>query len=527
MGIKTTILFVAAVTSIALSIFLNQSFGPYAGEIIRIIILILFFLTSVWMIENEERKRKVSEIAFEKLRQAYNELDEQAKLIVRTDLQLNKTQQELDKKINGLYTLHEMGRNINMTFDVEEVFNSLKENFIQKLGFEKFLIFLLDENDKKLKCRRAIGFSEEEILQIKEKAENFATFKNLIQNGKPVLVERPETANFEEKEIGEFLKLRSFIIVPIYLKELIIGLVVIGNESLYSRVTEGDVELISILANQIAQGIENSRLYEQLWHSYQELELRVKERTKELARTNEELKRLNQIKSEFVASVAHELRTPLTSIKGYASILATGKLGEMSPEQRERLERIDRHSSELAKLINDLLDISRIESGKIGMDIKEIPLNELLKNILELINPQAEEKNIEVSWEIKNDIHTLFADYDHIRRVFINLLGNAIKFTPPKGKISISIYRENGYIRTDISDTGIGIAPEDLSKIFTEFFRADNPINREKKGTGLGLSLCKKIVEAHKGRIWVDSILGKGTTFSFVIPEKPEITLVR
>ncbi|MCM8793984.1 MAG: GAF domain-containing sensor histidine kinase, partial [Candidatus Omnitrophica bacterium] len=441
--------------------------------------------------------------------------------------QLNKIQQELDKKINGLYTLHEMGRNINMTFDVEEVFNSIKENFIQKLGFEKFLILLLDEKDKTLKCRRMIGFSEEEIAEIKEKIENFIPFKNIMRDGKPLLVERPETANFEEKEIGEFLRLRSFIIVPVYLKELVIGLVVIGNESLYSRVTEGDVELISILANQIAQGIENSRLYEQLWHSYQELEIRVKERTKELARANEELKRLNQIKSEFVASVAHELRTPLTSIKGYASILATGKLGEMSTEQRERLERIDRHSSELAKLINDLLDISRIESGKIGMDIKEIPLRELLKNILELINPQAEEKNIEVHWEIRDNLDTIFADYDHLRRVFINLLGNAIKFTPQRGKISISIYKEDGYIRTDISDTGIGIAPEDLSRIFTEFFRADNPINREKKGTGLGLSLCKKIIEAHKGKIWVNSALGKGSTFSFTIPEKPEISLVR
>ncbi|MCM8793634.1 MAG: hypothetical protein NC898_04120, partial [Candidatus Omnitrophica bacterium] len=128
MSIKATILFVGAVISIILSFFLNQILGAYEREIIRIIILIAFFLTAVGMIEHEERKRKVSEIAFEKLRQAYNELDEQAKLIVRTDLQLNKIQQELDKKINGLYTLHEMGRNINMTFDVEEVFNSIKEN---------------------------------------------------------------------------------------------------------------------------------------------------------------------------------------------------------------------------------------------------------------------------------------------------------------------------------------------------------------------------------------------------------------
>ncbi|MCM8783163.1 MAG: GAF domain-containing sensor histidine kinase [Candidatus Omnitrophica bacterium] len=527
MGVKTSILFITAVLSIIASIFLNQIFGPYAGEIMRILILVAFFLTALWMIEAEERKRKVSEVAFEKLRQAYNELDEQAKLIVRTDLQLNKIQQELDKKINGLYTLHELGRSINMTFDIEEVFNSIKENFIHKLGFEKFLIITLDEETKKLKCRHWIGFVEEDISQFKKKIEDHSQFKNIIREGKSILVERPELANSEEKELIELLKIRSLIIVPIYLKEIVIGIVVMGNESLYSRVTEGDVELISILANQIAQGIENSRLYEQLWHSYQELEVRVKERTKELAKANEELKKLNQIKSEFVAAVAHELRTPLTSIKGYASILATGKLGEIAPVQKERLERIDRQSSELAKLINDLLDISRIEAGKVGMDIKEIPLKELLNNVLELINPQIEEKNIELKLEVQDNINTIFADYDHLRRVFINILGNAIKFTPLKGKIYINIKREDGFIRTDISDTGIGISPEDLPKLFTEFFRADNPINREKKGTGLGLSLCKKIIEAHKGKIWADSTLGKGTTFSFTIPEKQRPNLVK
>ncbi|MGE4356955.1 MAG: sensor histidine kinase [Candidatus Omnitrophota bacterium] len=527
MNIKTTILFICAVLSVIASVFLNQILGPYTGEIMRIIILVAFFLAAGWMIEIEERKRKVSEIAFEKLRQAYNELDEQAKLIVRTDLQLNKTQQELDKKINGLYTLHELGRNINMTFDTEEVFNSIKENFIQKLGFEKFIILTIDEETKKLKCRHCIGYREEELNQFKEKVEEFPYFKNIIQTGKNVLVERPEFADTEEKELLNLLKMRSLIIVPIYLKEVIIGMVIIGNESLYARLTEGDVELISILANQIAQGIENSRLYERLWHSYQELEVRVKERTKELAKANEELKRLNQIKSEFVAAVAHELRTPLTSIKGYASILATGKLGELSPEQKERLQRIDHQSSELAKLINDLLDISRIESGKVGMDIKEIPLRELLTSITELINPQIEEKNIELKLEVEDNIDTIFADYDHIKRVFINILGNAIKFTPVNGKISINIRREDGFIRTDISDTGIGIASEDLPKLFTEFFRADNPINREKKGTGLGLSLCKKIIEAHKGKIWVNSTLGKGTTFSFTLPEKQKPALVK
>jgi signal transduction histidine kinase len=493
-----------------------------------IFILLGFFIFFAWVIAVETKKRKISEMALDKLKHAYNELDEQAKLIVKTDLQLNRTQGELDKKISGLYTLHELGRMMNMTFDVEELFNSIKENFIQELGFEKFLIILIDEGIKKLKCQRWIGFSDKDINEIKDRIAENMVFNNIIKDGRPIFVERPEIMTAQEKNISELLHLRAFIIAPIYIKEIAAGLVIIGNESLYSRVTEGDVELISILANQIAQSIENSRLYEQLWHSYQELEVRVKDRTKELARANEELRKMNEMKSEFVASVAHELRTPLTSIKGYASILAAGKMGTMNPEQKERLERIDRHSSELAKLINDLLDISRIESGKIGMDIKEITLDTLFKNVIEMISPQVLEKDIEIKLTIPKNIITIYADLDHISRVFLNLLSNAIKFTPVKGKIAINLQEENqDYIKVDVSDTGIGISPEELPKIFNEFFRVDNPINREKKGTGLGLSLCKKIIEAHKGKIWVNSTVGKGTTFSITLPRKPEITLIK
>jgi len=527
MNIRTVALFLAAIIAVVPAAWFNQSYGGISMGILRIFILLAFFIFSAWTIETEVKKRKISEIALEKLKHTYNELDEQAKLIVKTDLQLNKAQQELDKRISGLYTLHELGRTINMTFNIEELFNSIKDNFIQKLGFEKFLVVLMDEETKKLRCRRWIGFSDEYITETKTHIEESIALKNIINEGKPTLVERPEVATVQEKNISEFLHLRAFIIAPIYIKEIVLGLVVVGNESLYSRVTEGDVEIISILANQIAQGIENSHLYEQLWHSYQELEVRVKERTKELARANEELKRMNEMKSEFVASVAHELRTPLTSIKGYASILATGKLGAMGTEQKERLERIDRHSNELAKLINDLLDIARIESGKIGMDVKEIPVSELLKNILELMSPQAEEKNIEIKLEIAKTITTIYADPEHLSRVFINLLSNALKFTPSKGKITVTIKEDKEYIQTDISDTGIGIDSEDLPKMFNEFFRADNSINREKKGTGLGLSLCKKIVEAHKGKIWLNSIPGKGATFSFTLPRKYGVSVIK
>ena len=255
----------------------------------------------------------------------------------------------------------------------------------------------------------------------------------------------------------------------------------------------------------------------QVREDVQELERRVKERTLELARLNEELKRLNKVKSDFVSAVSHELRTPLTSIKGYASILMTGKLGPVSPVQKERLEKINSHSNNLTHLINNLLDIARIESGRVQMEIKEVVIKDLLDSIIDTITPQIKEKNISLKINIKTDADKIKADPGQIERVFLNLLSNAVKFTPGKGTIVISAVDKGGSIEFSVEDTGIGIPKQDLEKVFEEFFRSDNAAAQEIKGTGLGLSLVKKIIEAHNGKIWVESELGKGTKFSFTI----------
>ena len=263
--------------------------------------------------------------------------------------------------------------------------------------------------------------------------------------------------------------------------------------------------------------IENTRLYMELSSSHQALERRVNERTLELARLNEELKRLNKVKSDFVSAVSHELRTPLTSIKGYASILMTGKLGPVSPVQKERLEKINSHSNNLTHLINNLLDIARIESGRVQMEIKEVVIKDLLDSIIDTITPQIKEKNISLKINIKTDADKIKADPGQIERVFLNLLSNAVKFTPGKGIIVISAVDKTGIVEFSVEDTGIGIPKQDLEKVFEEFFRSDNAAAQEIKGTGLGLSLVKKIIEAHNGKIWVESELGKGTKFSFTI----------
>jgi signal transduction histidine kinase len=277
-------------------------------------------------------------------------------------------------------------------------------------------------------------------------------------------------------------------------------------------------ELVAILSNQLAVAIENSALYEETWSSRQELERKVQERTHELAEANAGLVRLNKAKSDFVSAVSHELRTPLAAIKGYAALLGTGQFGPLVQPQSERIGKIEKHADLLAQFINNLLDIARIESGRITMERFPIPLKEFFTAIQDVIHPQLEAKHIHYTVDC-HGINELVGDSQHLQRVFVNLLSNAIKYTPDGGTIQVGLKRDGTSILATVTDTGCGISLEDQQKLFQEFYRANDPINQQVRGTGLGLALVKRIVEAHQGQIWVTSEKGKGSTFSVSLPE--------
>ena len=298
----------------------------------------------------------------------------------------------------------------------------------------------------------------------------------------------------------------------------ILGIIFAGNYSDTFPVTEGDEELISILADQIGQSAENARLFEQVYLSTQTLEQKIQQRTRELASALEEVQQISKTKSEFISAVSHELRTPLTSIKGYAAILMTGKVGQIPDQVKERLERINKQSDNLVKLINDLLDISRIESGRAEMQLIKTDLSAMVDNVSDLLTPQLKEKDITLIRDIDKDIPEVSVDPTQIERVFINLIINAIKFTPEKGQITVKVKKDTDKLNISVIDNGIGIKKEDLNRLFDEFYRVENEINQNVKGTGLGLTLAKKIVEAHHGKMSVISEPGKGATFYFTLP---------
>lgn len=485
-------------------------YGTLFLILITSIVLLLYYYERNRRIESEENNKR--------LRDIINQLDEQAKMIIKTDLALNKAQEELDKKITGLYTLHELGKKISSTFNIEDLFGLIKPPFVSKLGFSRGLIMLKDKVSGTIVAKTSMGYPDSEIKRIEKEINKGFIAAPLFKKGEFLLVNRDLAKIEHEDVLSEIFKIESFLTVPIVVKDESVGFILMGNVSSYTKVTEGDAELLSILASQIGTAIENTGLYTELFDSHQDLGRRVKERTQELARLNEELRKLNKIKSDFVSAVSHELRTPLTSIKGYASILMAGKLGEVTSAQKERLEKIDKHSNNLTRLVNNLLDIARIESGRVQMEIREISVKDMLDSIIDIITPQLKEKNISLKINIKTKSDKIKADSSQMERVFLNLLGNAVKFTPEKGKITISCRDEKDFVEFTVEDTGIGIPKQDLQKVFEEFFRSDNALDQKVKGTGLGLSLVRKIVEAHKGKIWVESELGKGTKFTFTVP---------
>ncbi len=230
-------------------------------------------------------------------------------------------------------------------------------------------------------------------------------------------------------------------------------------------------------------------------------------------------KEIDQMKSDFISLVSHELRTPLTSIIGFVSFILDGKAGAINDRQRNSLARVQRQSKRLAALINDLLDISRIESGRIQMDQAPISLLEIVTQRIEEIRPQADEKSIRLALTAPESAPNILGDEARMGQVFTNLVGNAIKFTPDNGEVNVKIEADGNLLHVEVIDTGPGIPPEERQKIFDKFYQLSDISTRQQGGSGLGLSISKSIVEAHGGKLWIDDgNQGKGSNFQFVLP---------
>lgn len=501
-------------TLAALILALGTAWGFLSLVMIAVLVASLVYLA----LKAEGARIELAEL--HRLRAAYDQLDEQAKLIIRTDLELHRTQEELDRRLVSLMSLHRLGRHLQVSLRPEEVFSKLDGATVMNFGFSKGLLGMCAslEDLRAMDWRSLIRFTEPEANQIKAHLVDSGLLKQILSRPAPAMLQAVSTIDQAQRKLLELLGVPMAVVAGVIPHTGPVGCLLLGAERVGSDTeTKVDEELVSILTNQLAVAVENSALYEKTWTTQQELERKVQERTRELEKANDELVRLNKAKSDFVSAVSHELRTPLAAIKGYAALLGSGQFGALAKPQGERIAKIEKHSDLLGQLINNLLDIARIESGRVTMERRPIPVKEFVATIEDVVHPQMDAKHLRYVVDV-DGITQLVGDSQHLQRVFINLLSNAIKYTPERGTIRLTLTQEASSVLASVTDTGCGIAPEELPKLFQEFYRANDPVNQQIRGTGLGLALVKRIVEAHHGRIWVSSEKGKGSTFSVSLP---------
>jgi signal transduction histidine kinase len=292
---------------------------------------------------------------------------------------------------------------------------------------------------------------------------------------------------------------RSLLTVPILREQEIMGGLTVWRR----QVGEFDPEVVQLLqtfATQSALAIHNARLF------------------REIEAKGRELEAVNRHKSEFLANVSHELRTPLNAIIGFSEVLLEHLFGELNDKQNEYVDDILSSGRHLLSLINDILDLSKIEAGHMELELAKFDLPSALDNALVLIRERASRHGVRIERLIDQQLGDFLGDERKIKQVLVNLLSNAVKFTPEGGKIQVRAGLKNGAVKISISDTGIGIAPEHHEAIFEEFRQVGSDYARKREGTGLGLTLTKKFVEMHGGKIWVESEPGKGSTFTFTLP---------
>jgi PAS domain S-box-containing protein len=292
----------------------------------------------------------------------------------------------------------------------------------------------------------------------------------------------------------------------------------------------GEVTALVTILHDRTEELERARLYEELKRASAELEAKVREATAELVRQNELLRRshialeqASALKSQFLANVSHEFRTPLNAILGYTSMLLKGVSGEVAPPQRRNLERIDSNSQHLLSIINDILDITRIEAGKMPLTVADFPIPELVREVLAEVEPLIARSRLTVTSELSAGLPELRSDRQKVKQIVINLLTNALKFTS-QGWVRVTAARDPATDRVAISvaDSGIGISPKDQAVIFEDFRQADDSPTRQYAGAGLGLAICRRLASMLDGELGVRSALGEGSTFTLTLPCAPQ-----
>lgn len=420
------------------------------------------------------------------------------------------------RRAHQLGVLNQVGRDLTAARDVPTILDRVTGPVRRRLGFYNVHVALVENGE--LVYHRSAGNNLEQ-KEVRRSLEINCLSCRAVQTGELFIVQ--DTMN----EPGYLSlvndpKVRSAVIIPLRAGS-VLGVIEVESDRYYAF-DDDDVILLKTLSDQTGIALTNAFRFESLV-----------QQSRELSQKNEQLSEANRLKSEFIANVSHELRTPLNSIIGYVDMIRTGYYGEMQPEMRDPLERVERNGHQLLALINDVLDLSRIETGRLRLEIEHLSLKELVYSVYESTELQAQLKNLEYTYQIDKDAPRLVHnDQLRLRQVLLNLVSNAIKFTR-QGFVRIEIKAAPAEAWPDlttpcyqmvVSDSGIGIPSGEFENIFETFRQVDGSTTREFGGTGLGLAISREIVQIMGGTISVQSTLNEGSVFTVMLPNevKPE-----
>jgi signal transduction histidine kinase len=395
----------------------------------------------------------------------------------------------------------------NSPADVAPVFETIMENAARLCESPSAAIFHYDGSLVHLVANR--NWTRKAVARMQKEYPRPPTME--VMNGRVILT--GEICHIEDAltdavynqahaAVGEW---RRMLGLPLVREGKTVGAFVVTWPT-PGKTPERQVTLLRTFADQAAIAIENVRLYNEIQEKSQQLEI------------------ANRHKSQFLANMSHELRTPLNCINGFSEMLLARMFGELNEKQEEFLHDINSSGEHLLALINDVLDLSKIEAGRMDLYLTEFDPGSTLESTVMLVKERAGRRGITLNLSVADELERWVGDERKVRQVVLNLLSNAIKFTPEGGRIDVRATRENGEMVVAVADTGIGIKPEDHERIFEEFQQAGSDYTKKAEGTGLGLALSRKFVELHGGTLGVESAEGKGSTFTFRLPHREEVT---
>jgi signal transduction histidine kinase len=408
---------------------------------------------------------------------------------------------ELGRSVNELRALGEVSQAVNSTLDLETVLSTIVATAAQLSGTETGAIYGYDEQAQEFRLRATYGMDQGLIDALTQRHIGLddPNVAPVFAQREPVQVaDLREEAASDLNEVSLRAGYRARMVAPLLGGEDIIGMLVVRRRT-PGEFTKNTVDLIKTFAAQSALAIQNARLFHEIEDKSRQLE------------------EASQHKSQFLANMSHELRTPLNAILGYTELMADGAYGEPSEKMLGILKRLEANGKHLLGLINDVLDLSKIEAGQLVLELSDYCIQDIAQTVRSTLEPLAADKKLGFKVEVAAQLPSGHGDGRRLTQVLINLVGNAIKFTDT-GEVAIKAEANNSSFHVSVRDTGPGISAADQAKLFQEFQQADNAITRKKGGTGLGLAISKRIIEMHGGKIWVESQPGQGSTFAFTLP---------